>query len=584
MDWVKAGVLFEKQDDITAVKQLALLCPQRHLPLVVDRSTQCAIIVTFLERELYTLYQSLTSSKKKNLILRDLISSPEFSHHLHPTLLKVLKTLFLPSGINIRNLVWHGFITSEEIPDTYLNLLTILIQDTFHKPDIFVPTGTGVHLNAFNSHPNLPLETKTILPNLTFLCVSESFSNTIHLLQTTKFIPDTHKNQAIAAFHHLQDGNSLLFLFSALPTLEHSLRTLFAKVNNIPDISIAHQDKYFSTLDGFGQRNLHQVLLDRVVLATGEPNRLLEVLGDGVVSVLLDLFMMERGFGVRGKLCHGETFMDTILEEKKGGEVDVMTALVCWVFIMLCHKFNGRDEEPSDVILKGVKVIEEYQLSFHPISFLRKSLLDASTSLKDLEALQQDIQTEVNPLISDDTQLKVTIQAKATSTTVEYIDKSARILPSDNDLTSIPNLISTLNHLVSQHHSTLVKHVIDTLSPPTSLFVNLSSVAPYLQFQSHDTLPYGTCLLSIMETILKAMKYMQETLDLLLQKVADRTARSNHRRSLFVHISILPVFVKLVEYVTLWVEHGATRRLKVQSRVNVLQQYKLCRSPNYLKS
>ncbi|KAJ3286301.1 hypothetical protein HDU79_006581 [Rhizoclosmatium sp. JEL0117] len=114
-------------------------------------------------------------------------------------------------------------------------------------------------------------------------------------------------------------------------------------------------------------------------------------------------------------------FMDTILEEKKGGEVDVVTAL-------LCHKFNGRDEEPSDVILKGVKVIEEYQLSFHPISFLRKSLLDASTSLKDLEALQQ---------------------------------------------------------------------------------------------------------------------------------AADRTARSNHRRSLFVHISILPVFVKLVEYVTLWVEHGA---------------------------
>ncbi|KAJ3058524.1 hypothetical protein HDU99_006768, partial [Rhizoclosmatium hyalinum] len=55
---------------------------------------------------------------------------------------------------------------------------------------------------------------------------------------------------------------------------------------------------------------------------------------------------------------------------------------------------------------------------------------------------------------------------------------------------------------------------------------------------------------------------MQETLDSLFQKVADRTARSNHRRSLFVHISILPVFVKLVEYVTLWVEHGAYSSLE----------------------
>ncbi|ORY50870.1 hypothetical protein BCR33DRAFT_734057 [Rhizoclosmatium globosum] len=45
-NWVKAGVLFDKQDDITAVKQLAMLCPQQHLPLKADRSTQCAVART----------------------------------------------------------------------------------------------------------------------------------------------------------------------------------------------------------------------------------------------------------------------------------------------------------------------------------------------------------------------------------------------------------------------------------------------------------------------------------------------------------------------------------------------------------
>ena len=43
-------------------------------------------------------------------------------------------------------------------------------------------------------------------------------------------------------------------------------------------LGFANLNRYFSTLDGYGQRSKHQLLLERALLSTGAPNRLLDVL------------------------------------------------------------------------------------------------------------------------------------------------------------------------------------------------------------------------------------------------------------------------------------------------------------------
>jgi hypothetical protein len=45
-----------------------------------------------------------------------------------------------------------------------------------------------------------------------------------------------------------------------------------------------------------------------------QPNRMREFIGDGAMWVLVDLFMMEEGPGLRGKLCHGEADFSTMFD------------------------------------------------------------------------------------------------------------------------------------------------------------------------------------------------------------------------------------------------------------------------------
>ena len=64
--------------------------------------------------------------------------------------------------------------------------------------------------------------------------------------------------------------------------------------------------RYFSTLDGFGQRSKHQLLLDPTLRSSGEPNRLPAVLGRGLHALLLDLFLHGGGPALRARYAHCE--------------------------------------------------------------------------------------------------------------------------------------------------------------------------------------------------------------------------------------------------------------------------------------
>ena len=85
--------------------------------------------------------------------------------------------------------------------------------------------------------------------------------------------------QAASLTHRRTGPTAAGFACLCLPPLEAGLRTMFVEANpSEAALGFAHLNRYFSTLDGYGQRSKHQLLLEKTLLSNGEPNRLVDVL------------------------------------------------------------------------------------------------------------------------------------------------------------------------------------------------------------------------------------------------------------------------------------------------------------------
>ncbi|KAJ3103409.1 hypothetical protein HK100_004207 [Physocladia obscura] len=482
--------------------------------------------MTILERGLYDLYflHCLSKTKKSNLILRDLIASKELRSTLHPAAIKLLELLFLPKNLNLRNLVvtidfsWHGFLTQDEFPTPYATLILVLMTTIFQE-EIFHDPFTHHDLDAFKSHENFK-PVISIIQEAQLAVFGASISELEEMVSRSSFVPTNHQRQVITALKYFKDGYELLFLFSALPALEHAVRLLFSRVNCVSEIAIAHIDQYFSTLDGFGQRHKHQVLLDGCVFATGESNKMLDLLQttninddsraeNGSLAIFLDLFMMERGPGLRGKLCHGELSLDSLF--KTVNSVSVISALLFFSILKLS-------------IERTIKNITAWENQQNRLQYNTIKIPD-----------------------SDQTSVRIQVDGIA----VEYADKDARILPSISNRATLPTLVQHLEKLIDADVLQLERltGIKETLS-------NLQPNFPLPEFQAARSLPIGHCLLSIMDLLESASK-----LNMLLEKVTDRTARSGQRRALYTNIIIFPFVSKLYRYVILWIKEASTSSL-----------------------
>ena len=94
------------------------------------------------------------------------------------------------------------------------------------------------------------------------------------------------------------------------PILEAAVRCSFVWANpSERALEVARLDTYFATLDGYGQRAKHQLMLDTTLHSNGQPNRLAIVLGRGLHALLVDLFLHAAGPALRAKYAHAEAEM-----------------------------------------------------------------------------------------------------------------------------------------------------------------------------------------------------------------------------------------------------------------------------------
>ncbi|CAN0172055.1 unnamed protein product [Ectocarpus fasciculatus] len=329
------------------------------------------------------------------MILRDLIATPEVKAALPEKLVAILRLLLLPMGYNVRNLVWHGFLAPCELPRELASLVLVV---TLSISAVSSPEGETGDVARFGEPPELssrklplsppPLPKTAPRPDQPSSAAAwwelDSFDDRLAcpralatavervlsaehrdelktLVRRSAFVLPGREKLTMLALRALggerdaQDddeeegngGGSAFFLVAVLPVLEHGLRVLFSCANGSPGHMFAHAQRYYSTLDGFGQRARHQLLLDQEMSGCPDrPNLLLSALGPGMSACLLDLFMMSAGPNLRGKVAHGEidvsrVFLPSPLCSQTAPELVQLTAAL---FLALCRRYDtGRD-------------------------------------------------------------------------------------------------------------------------------------------------------------------------------------------------------------------------------------------------
>ncbi|KAG0264438.1 hypothetical protein BG011_006797 [Mortierella polycephala] len=367
------------------------------------------------------------SSKFIPFLVRDLLAVPCLTKCIDPCLISVLKTIMgSPMTLNIRNLLWHGFIVPQDnIPlDAYGAMLivvtmtiaahaqkrlTVPLQTRHLEPKVFYfnqqwsLTSTSTPLNfdhlyetvAYNPHPP-PLDLIKHLDDLEAL------------VKKTRFVIPGTEQQWIAAIHHLQPESSTSFVFvmATLPLMEHALRQLYVTVNNCREDrrSALIAGEYYLTLD---------VILDEFVPAeyfdpdppvlreynpSNIPNKLYRELGIETMTLFNDLFIMGCGPRIRDRTSHGELNAYLTMDVTPEPWFDLYARLIVHI---LAQYMTLEDGSACTFLDENASWIKQYTTShFDEWSVLMKeaarchSLLSSYLSIKTHSTSKDDDQAD----------------------------------------------------------------------------------------------------------------------------------------------------------------------------------------------
>ncbi|KAG0004261.1 hypothetical protein BGZ79_009845 [Entomortierella chlamydospora] len=252
--------------------------------------------------------------------------------------IRILKTLIgSPLTLNIRNLLWHGFIMpGDDIPlDAYGAMLIAVTMTIAHNAKAKLHTPLTIrHSNPKSFYGQRQQQDQSAPPVGDFDSTFEAISyrttpppvDTVQiseillsLVSESSFVTPGTAEQWIAACRHLNsnsDYNSnFVFTMSTLPLIEHSLRLVYVTVNNCKQdrSSALIAGEYYLTLD---------VILDKVVPVEyfepdsdvllehkdheNIPNMLYSELGAPAMNLINDLFILGLGPRLRDRTSHGE--------------------------------------------------------------------------------------------------------------------------------------------------------------------------------------------------------------------------------------------------------------------------------------
>jgi Domain of unknown function (DUF4209) len=272
----------------------------------------------------------------------------------------LLSAILLPTGLNLRNLHWHGFVGAPAVDNDddhfhrtqrpvlllrpWLALILMLVHQLEQDQNRLEPTRRalsvpiakeggvdGTCASPTNKSPlfrNRPRVNdrqqhwiaNVIVPHGTALRLA--LGEPSHRRWIQNLIPPSH----VTLWDFCQGQMTRADTMKPMPMvvavvltvlLEHGLRLMWCRCNGRPLDTVARPGTFYVTLDGHGQRHQHDTILHPLVHDGGDRNdglvgesadssKLVPFLGGGTMALLVDMFVSGAGGpNIRAALAHG---------------------------------------------------------------------------------------------------------------------------------------------------------------------------------------------------------------------------------------------------------------------------------------
>ena len=183
-------------------------------------------------------------------LLKDMIQNlGTIEHSEYNSLAHILKILLLPSGINLRNLLWHGFLpTLSRQWFALCAVLIISIRELRNEEEIHISQEQKYENAKSIEDMSKHQATQFIMEHGSMLRCAENISKLEDYAKS--FIPASHHNILHVALNHYINHDACLIAILS-PLLEHSLRLLWCECNDRRHDRQAHPGQYYVTLGNF---------------------------------------------------------------------------------------------------------------------------------------------------------------------------------------------------------------------------------------------------------------------------------------------------------------------------------------------
>ncbi|XP_039076957.1 endoplasmic reticulum membrane-associated RNA degradation protein isoform X5 [Hyaena hyaena] len=317
-----------------------------------------------LERALGDVF--LLHGKECPFLLRDLLTSQELAQVFGQSVMDVLKVFIgSPHGLNLRNILWHGFASPQEIPPKYCSMLLLLTA------------GLGQLLRSYLQQTKFALVHRPfrVLPNLEDLAVfpdvtSEVLSVLEEVMKKSTFILKImlpYWEDALIKFksHRFADCAMLV-----LAQLETGLRRVFATINTCPQRLLTAEEStaLYTTFDEILAKHLNDGKVNQLPLFLGEP----------AMEFLWDFLNHQEGPRVRDHLSHGEI---SFPEFPKAAANQLLAFSTVLLLRFIDEGLLSVLKEKA-VVKSLVALAEGYSAHFHPVSQLKKQVLSCEKSIE----------------------------------------------------------------------------------------------------------------------------------------------------------------------------------------------------------
>ncbi|XP_063773708.1 endoplasmic reticulum membrane-associated RNA degradation protein isoform X2 [Pseudophryne corroboree] len=310
----------------------------------------------------------LTVGKNCPFLLRDLLASEELSKIFSQPVMDLFRVfLGSPESLNLRNILWHGFASPQEIPTKYCSMLLLLTAGL----------GQLLQMRASNTRSTIVRRSPFLFHNLQEMHVFPDLDEKVlslaeKLIEKSQFVLPHMVPFWIEAITAFRQGRYADCVILSLSQLETSLRLIFTTVNDCPDrILTAESTTLYTTFD--------EVLAKQ--LNNASDNQLPSTLGEPAMEFLWDFLNHQEGPRVRDHLSHGEIQLNEFPKQ-------IANDLLAFSVVLLYKQLEEVHFHKEITALYSLTdAAESYQSRFHPIALLQKQVLQCIDSLQEWQLL-----------------------------------------------------------------------------------------------------------------------------------------------------------------------------------------------------